>query len=81
VAVTVALVQAGTQFSVGQWAASYLRGVTGLQVTGAGFAVAGYWGVVAATLLALALPSRQVAAERMIPIGCIVALAGAAGFP
>jgi fucose permease len=76
-AVSVALVQAGAQFSAGQWAASYLRGVTGLHIASAGLAVAGYWGVFAATLLALALPSRQIATERMIPIGCIVALAGA----
>ena len=76
-AVSVALVQAGAQFSAGQWAASYLRGVTGLQIASAGFAVAGYWGVFAATLLALALSSRQIVAGRMIRIGCLVALAGA----
>jgi len=77
VAVSVALVQAGTELSAGQWAASYLRGITQLQVASAGFAVAAYWGIFAVTRLALALPSRQIAAEPMIRIGCIVALAGA----
>jgi len=77
VAVGVALVYAGAEFGVGQWAASYLRGVASLRPAGAGFAVAGYWGVFATARLVLALPGRQAAAELMMRAGCVVALAGA----
>src|SRR4029077_17059272 len=63
VAVSLALVQAGTEPSACEWAASCLRGITQLQVASAGFAVAAYWGIFAVTRLALALPSRQIAAE------------------
>jgi len=76
-AVAVPFLYTGTELSVGQWAASYLRGQMHATPARAGLAVAAYWGAYSVVRLLMALPTRQISARLIMPAGCVVALAGA----
>jgi len=76
-AVVVPFLYTGTELSVGQWAASYLREQIHATAAAAGLAVAAYWAAYAVVRLVMALPSRQPSARLVMPLGCVVALGGA----
>jgi fucose permease len=75
--VVVPFIYTGTELSVGQWAASYLREQMHLRPAAAGLGVAAYWGAYAVVRLLMALPNTQLNARLVMPAGCVVALGGA----
>jgi fucose permease len=76
-AVVVPFLLTGTELSVGQWAASYLREQMHSTAAAAGLSVAAYWAAYAIVRLVMALPGRQPSARLVMLIGCVVALSGA----
>ena len=79
-ALVVFFVYVGTEIGIGQWAYSSLTEGRDLATSGAGFAVAGYYGGILAGRLLVAAAGHRIGAPRLVGAGLVLALAGAALF-
>lgn len=71
-------VYTGLEVGAGQWETSFTRGHLGLSASAAGLASFGYWGTLTAVRIALALPSRPVAAQTVIRWGGLTSVVATA---
>jgi fucose permease len=71
-------VYTGLEVSAGQWQTSYLRGHLNMSASSAGLASFGYWGMLTAVRIGLALPAKPVPPRHVIGWGLAVSVVAAA---